>query len=227
MLTRVKLNQLFGSLLNVILETPCPLCQRSSARVFCSDCDRQLLDCRWAEPDRDWSGSLPVFAWGAYQHALKRAIAVLKYDNQPQLAPPLGFWLAEAWLNSPVSRTTTKLVVVPIPLHPTKQAQRGYNQAELLAQAFCQVAKLPMQRHGLSRQRATAAQFGLAAPAREQNLADAFAVGQAFRRRPPTQSILLLDDIYTTGATARSAARTLRRSGIRVEGIVTLAQAKV
>jgi predicted amidophosphoribosyltransferase len=74
--------------------------------------------------------------------------------------------------------------------------------------------------------RSTEAQFGLSIADRQQNLADAFAIHPAFARRPPTR-VLLLDDIYTTGATVRAAATCLQRQGISVEGVVVLARPSI
>jgi len=167
---------------------------------------------------------LPVFSWGSYGGALKRAIAALKYDNQPQLARPLGQWLAQAWRSS--LRSHLPLMVVPIPLHQERQKQRGYNQAALLAHSFCQLTRLPLRCYGLERVEKTQAQFGLSIAEREQNLAQAFNLGKDFLRQHPAHPVLLLDDIYTTGATARSAATVLQHSGIPVYGIVTLAFAQ-
>ncbi len=163
-----------------------------------------------------------MFAWGSYGGAVKRSLAVLKYNNKPQIAQPLGQWLGKAWLNSGLAGDT-KLIVVPIPLHASKQRQRGYNQAELLAESFCQVTGLPLQRHGLERVRETEAQFTLKAAEREKNLQSAFAVGKRLQKSRSAASVLLLDDIYTTGATARAAADVLRRQGIRVYGLVAIA----
>jgi ComF family protein len=167
----------------------------------------------------------PIFAYGRYAGSLKQAIAALKYDHNPHLAHPLGRWMAQAWLASPQSHTPTVPIVVPVPMHPDKQKQRGFNQATLLAESFCAFARLPLKQNGLERSRETAAQFQLSAAAREQNLADAFSLSDRWLKQPPTGPLLLLDDIYTTGATARSIIQTLRRHGIRVSGLVVLAQA--
>ncbi len=168
--------------------------------------------------------ALPIFSWGSYGGALKRAIAALKYNNQPQLARPLGQWLAQAWRSSLVSRPP--LTVVPIPLHQDRYKLRGYNQAALLAHSFCALAGLSLQCYGLERSQNTQAQFGLSIAQREQNLFQAFNLGQDFLRKPPVYPVLLLDDIYTTGATTRSAANVLQHAGIEVYGIVTFAFAK-
>jgi ComF family protein len=211
-------------LLNLFLASNCPLCQRPTAEAFCQDCTRQLQRCQQLNKSDRWHGFLPVFAWGTYGGTLKRAIAALKYENQPQIAQPLGHWLAQAWLNSPLASTCS--TVVPIPLHPNKLHQRGYNQAALLAQSFCQTTGLHLQQQGLERIRETTAQFGLSASEREKNLAMAFEVGSGFRRYRPVNPVLLLDDIYTTGATARCAAQTLHKVGISVYGVVAIAAAQ-
>nr|WP_290226719.1 ComF family protein [Trichocoleus desertorum] len=173
-----------------------------------------------------------MFAWGKYGGTLKRALACLKYNHQPKVARPLGQWLGQAWLHqgpkafTQTASATSWPVVVPIPLHADKLKQRGYNQAELLAQSFCDHTGLPLQRQGLVRLRATEAQFGLSQAARAENLAAAFALNPSVWRSQPQRSVLLLDDIYTTGATVQSAAQLLRSHGITVCGVVAIAQAQ-
>lgn len=214
-----------GWLLNLFLESKCPLCQRSTPVEFCQDCQRQLQLCQITNPKKLWNGDLPVFAWGVYGGVLKRALAALKYENKTQIAQPLGYWLGENWIKSSLA-TATNLTVVPIPLHAKKQQERGYNQADLLAESFCRITGLSLQRHGLERWRETKPQFGLSAAERKQNLTGAFGLGKAFRDRRPDSAILLLDDIYTSGETAREAANTLRQHDIGVHGIVAIATSK-
>jgi ComF family protein len=166
---------------------------------------------------------LPVVAWRSYQGALKQAIAALKYNGNLRLAMPLGHALGQHWQASPIS-TRYPPIVVPIPLHPEKLQARGFNQAELLAIPFCQQTGLKYVPQGLIRQRATIPQFTLGLAEREQNLAGAFALGSAFCRSFPKRPVLLLDDIYTTGTTVRTAAAELRRHRISVCGVVALAR---
>jgi ComF family protein len=147
----------------------------------------------------------------------------MKYHNHPELAVPLGGWMATAWRAQAEAKPG---IVVPIPMHDAKRQQRGFNQADLLAASFCAMTGLTYKVHGLRRMRETEAQFRLSHTARVANLKDAFRLGTTFTKSPPTQSVLLLDDIYTTGATARSAAQTLRSHGIRVQGIIVLAIAE-
>ncbi|SRR5579883_524794 len=211
---------------DLLLQAQCPLCDRTAVTAFCQYCQRQVQQCQLADANWAHHEHLPILAWGRYGGALRQAIAAFKYNNHPELAQPFAHWLAHTWLNASARAALTALTVVPIPMHPSKRQQRGFNQAELLATHFCTQTRLRYQPHGLERSRETAAQFQLTARDREQNLAHAFSLGDAFRRQPPPGSVLLLDDIYTTGATARAAAQTLRRHGIRVHGVVVLARAE-
>jgi ComF family protein len=209
-----------GNVLDLVLASSCPMCQRSTVHEVCQDCQRRIQCCQLPSSQQVSQADLPMVAWGNYGGALKQAIATLKYNNHPRLARPLGHWLGQAWLTAPLtSRCPT---IVPIPLHSTKRQQRGFNQAELLAQAFCELTGLPHSPHGLVRSRPTEAQFQLSPDARKENLAGAFQVGR-FRRSPST--VLLIDDIYTTGATARAAMQVLRRHQISVCGLVVVAKA--
>lgn len=209
-------------LLNLFLQSHCPLCQRATSQEFCQHCTKQLQNCHLKNPNSLWQAPIPVFGWGIYGGSLKRAIAVMKYENQPQIARPLGQWLGEAWLLN-LPKHEQQPVVVPIPLHASKQKQRNYNQAALIAQSFCQTTGLKLKLNCLTRVRETKAQFGLSVSDREKNLAEAFAVEQKFPRSFPNVSVLLIDDIYTTGATARCAVQTLRQCGIAVLGLAAVA----
>jgi ComF family protein len=217
-----KLN-FFKSWLDLLFESRCPLCQRSTSQSFCCDCQRRIERCQFQSIHQSDDDTLSIFAWGVYGGALKQAIAALKYNNHPQLARPLGQYLARAWLTL-AANPPKQLIVVPIPMHPHKQKQRGYNQADLLAKAFCEFTGLPLRNQGLARTRTTQAQFTLSRDQREQNLKGAFELGRHFRQSRPVDAVLLLDDIYTSGATARSASETLRKSHIQVYGIAALAK---
>ncbi|WP_066426700.1 ComF family protein [Anabaena sp. 4-3] len=208
--------------LDLFLQSHCPLCQRSTSGVFCENCTRQLKKCQHHHPHSLWKPPIPVFSWGVYGGIIKRAIAVMKYERQPQIARPLGQWMGETWLLNSLHQKQ-QILVVPIPLHPSKQKQRGFNQAALIAHSFCQTTGLKLKEHGLARVRETQAQFGLSASERENNLSAAFTIGSDFRARPPQNPVLLVDDIYTTGATARSAVHILRQSGIVVLGLAAIA----
>lgn len=209
---------MFGKLLNLVLQKSCVLCDRSTSEPFCLDCQRRLERDRLLHPAQFWQDQPRVFAWGSYTDTLRRTISKLKYDQHPELGTLLGEALARSWIEASLSRD--KLTVIPIPLHVEKQQQRGYNQAELISRAFCNFTGDLHQPAGLQRIRATEALFNLTPKQREQTLAQVFEIGKVCRDRP----VLLIDDIYTTGATARAAIQVLHRHQIRVLGIAVVAK---
>jgi ComF family protein len=147
-------------------------------------------------------------------------LALLKYEGQRAISDVLGQSLAQAWLAHHLPR----LPVVPIPLHPHKQQQRGYNQAELIARSFCRYTGSPLLAQGLLRQRDTLPMFGLAPSERHTNLQEAFVLNPRMQPRCPRTPILLIDDIYTTGTTVQAASQILRKAGWRVWGAAVVAR---
>jgi ComF family protein len=224
-----NLNRLVKSILNLWFKPNCVLCDRPAKDIICEYCQRQLQQCQLANPDKFWLQEVPsLFVWGAYQGTVKRAIAQMKLSqgqNCPELSKPLGQWLGESWLKSPLS-AGKKFTVVPIPSDPQRLKERGFNQAELLARSFCDITGYPCQSQGLTRSRPTKALYGLSIEQRKQELNQAMRLGAAFRDRPPQNPVLLVDDIYTTGTTCREAQRVLQQHKIPVYGIVAIATTK-
>jgi ComF family protein len=217
----VNLRQQF---LNLFLKSNCPLCDRTADYILCRYCQRQLQDSQLTTPDRYWHDDFPLFAWGKYEGAVKRSIGKLKYDGNREIADLYGEWLANSWQQAKFIALLPKLIAVPIPLHPEKIATRGFNQAELIARSFCQTTgyKLDLS---LQRTRSTVAQFGLSKSARQENVAGAFAIDPKSQLQPGA-TVLLIDDIYTTGATVRSAADVLSARQINVCGVAVVATGK-
>jgi ComF family protein len=210
-----ELKQLFS----LFLEQPCLLCDRSAKDLICIYCQRKLTDEQLNRPQELWQGDLPVFAWGKYDGQLKRAIAALKYHNQPELGILLGRWLGNAWLDRvPVKHT--KLTIIPIPMHQEKLKTRGFNQTVKITQGFCETTGYRFQTQALIRTKQTEAMFGLNPLQRQENIQNAFQIGDKLPKTP----VLLLDDIYTTGVTVKEAAKIFRQQNVKVCGIIVLAK---
>jgi ComF family protein len=214
-------------LLNVFLSGNCALCERPSATPLCPNCQRQVQQSQLPHSLYQAQAGLPVVSWGAYDGSLKQCIASLKYSHRQDVAQLLGTELAKTWLNlvpSLAPRGSREVVIVPIPLHESKLKQRGFNQAETLARWFCRMTHLPLHKQLLKRIDATQAQHSLNRKERFKNLSQAFDVDRHQRSRLAQPTVWLVDDIFTTGATALNCARVLRRHGVSVAGICTVAR---
>ncbi len=169
-------------------------------------------------------------AYGLYEDELRQMVHLLKYEGMRGVARPLGRLLARAaeMLDGQAGR---ELTVVAVPLFPSKERRRGYNQTVLLAdEAIAELRRtkpewrLRAAHRVLRRVKDTESQFGLTAQGRRRNLRGAFEVRGA--EAIAGREVLLLDDIYTTGATARECARVLRMAGAGKVWFATLARAQ-
>jgi ComF family protein len=114
------------------------------------------------------------------------------------------------------------VVLVPVPLHPRRRLERGFNQSELLARELARRTGLEVAAKALVRRKDTAPQAGLSAAERRRNVAGAFAVRQ--RARVAGRTAVLLDDVWTTGATALACARILREAGATEVRLLSVAR---
>jgi ComF family protein len=185
--------------------------------------DLLCTPCRMAPPQFE-----RAVAFGVYVEELRTMVHLLKYERMRAVAKPLGAMLARA---IETLQLTGDVAMVAVPLYPAKQRQREYNQSALLAdEAAVTLQNRPdltlRTEHGLLRRvRDTETQFLLTPHARRANLRGAFAVSDD---APLTgRTVLLVDDIYTTGATAWECARVLRRAGAERVFVATLARAQV
>jgi len=172
----------------------------SYGRQLCESCLRSIASKR---PVERFAG-LRILALGEYDGILRRAVHALKYRNHPGIGCALGELLARRVLAS----TCRPEVVIPVPLHAARQRARGYNQAEVIARSFGNLH----EPNALARIRATSVQARLDRPGREQNVARAFAPGPR-ADRIYGNSVVLVDDVVTTGATMRACAAILKSAG--------------
>jgi ComF family protein len=157
-------------------------------------------------------------AYGSYDGALRDLVHLLKFDQVRPGAKALGRLLAARVKELALSLPAGSISVVPVPLYAHKERQRGFNQADLIARcALKQLAgsiagkRFELVDRALVRTRDTGSQIGLTRHQRRENLRGAFKVANPTRVRG--RNILLVDDVYTTGATASECSRVLLRAG--------------
>jgi len=177
--------------------------------------------CRRVEP-----AFVRATAYGSYESGLRELVHLLKYGGVRPAANVLGRMLAEAIAKLEAELPSDFVVLIPVPLHRTKLRQRGFNQAELIARAALKI-NLSRDRYRLcagvlERKRDTTSQTGLTSHQRRENLRGAFGIAQA--EAVKGREVLVVDDVYTTGATVSECARVLRRAGATRVWVATVAR---
>ena len=250
------LSQLLHPLLALVLPSACALCAQellgSLWGSLCSDCWRSLkrwtgalcsrcglpltgsVDvphplcavCRRNEPHFDLARS-----YGVYAGALRGAVLEVKFHQRERLGLRLGELLFDCWrpLESVVGLAAPALIV-PVPLHNSRERERGYNQAGLLARGLARALKRSpggsqavFAANCLVRKHATPPQSGLSLRGRQENVRGVFGVSDPRRLRQ--RDVILVDDVMTTGATASACAAALKYAGAGRVLVLTLARA--
>lgn len=185
----------------------------------CLRCGRRMAEtsefCRYCRgEDFNLKQSRACFA---YSEPLESVIKRFKYDGLFALARPLGKLMAQKW----PEWTQPLDIIVPIPLHARRQRSRGFNQAQLLAHYLGPSVGIEVNDRVLRRVRYTKPQIELSPPKRKENVWAAFAANPSGVKG---KNILLLDDVFTTGATTTSAANTLLEAGAKSVSAYCLAR---
>ena len=215
----MTLRAIANTLLSSLFEPPCAAC----AQVLPHPLDGAVCEQCWASITR----SAPLYehldgrhavdwacAVGLYEGRLRDIIHALKYEGRRSIGKPLGGLMRAR--GGALLRDAA--VVVPVPLHPRRQRDRGFNQADDLArQLGLPVVSL------LRRVKFTTSQIELPADVRHQNVRDAFMLIPDLRS-PIPGVVVLVDDVSTTGATLEACARVLKRGGVRDVRALTAAR---
>lgn len=236
------LRRMGGTGIDSLLFPPrCPFCRKALAETaegnLCPDCAREI---RWIGPPvcsvcgRPYPAGAgghrceaclrtpPFFdralSLAAYEGPLARAIQRLKYQKEWVLTGPLaGLMSRHPWWDE------TYDSLIPVPLHRRRLQERGFNQAVLLGRQCRKVPADKLKPRSLQRVRHTPPQVDLRPAERERNVRGAFQIRHP--RDITGKSIVLLDDVYTTGSTVNECARVLKKAGARRVSVITLARA--
>jgi len=233
-----------STLFQFFLPRQCPCCEKfleESEQGFCSDCLTQI---RWIEPPFCSICGIPFIsreieihpcgaclthtryftmarALGAFEGSLQEAIHRWKYEGKTYLTAFFAEWIAEG-LNCYWEPGSLDLLI-PVPLHPLRLRERGFNQALLLVQDLSRRTGIPYGKKILQKKRPTVPQVNLGGVEREKGVRGTFYV--ADKEALLGMSVLLVDDVYTTGATVNECAKVLLAGGAERVDVLTLAHA--
>lgn len=221
---------------DLIYPPKCVVCGELQPRYFCDHCRKSIeitgedicRTCGAPSIDEICHQCIeepPPFeiarAVGMYQGVLREAIHAFKYEGKTAVADELAEMMIEfASARERLMRDVD--IVLPVPIHRSRERSRGFNQAELLAARIADALGLPMLRGVLIRARKTRSQVELSPTERRTNVRGAFQV-----TRPEliaNRIVLLVDDVLTTGSTAAEAANTLLAAGALEIRVLTLAR---
>jgi ComF family protein len=198
---------------SVLAPPRCAACDAPVPRlaVFCAACASTV----------ETGGQGDGEAAYVYGGAIAQAIVRMKYESRPDLARPLGDLL---WRSlAPRAGSLREVLVVPVPLHPSRLAERGFNQSSLLARRVARHLGASFAPLALARARDTPKQATLDREARLANVAGAFRAREA--ARVSGRAVLLVDDVSTTGATLDACSHALRAAGASAVATAVLARA--
>jgi ComF family protein len=236
------LRRLAGRALDLVYPATCLVCERplADANTVCAKCFSELLPITApfcpvlglpfeADPG---PGSVspeaiadpPPFrrarAAVVYNDPASRIVSRLKYADRPELA---GF-CASLMVQAGMDYWADRPVLIPVPLHLSRFVERRYNQSAELARHVARRIGTVCGADLVRRARRTRQQVGLSATARERNVAGAFSAHAAILDRLAGRSVVLIDDVYTTGSTLKALTRCLQRAGVRDIDVLSFAR---
>jgi competence protein ComFC len=194
--------------LNILPYPFCPTC-----RTFLNQSMRRCPKCS------EWSSLNINRSLGLFDPHYQILLHHFKYKRKISLGKELGKRLGELLIQDEFSKDYG--YIIPVPLHSSRERERGYNQSRILAEEISRLTFLPLLDKVLIRKKNTRDQTNLNAEERERNVRGAFAVrGQIV---PKGERVILVDDVMTTGATLKECSRVLKEAGVKEVAGVTLA----
>ncbi len=203
--SKIQLKTFAQAALDLLFPPRCAGCDRVDS-VWCSRCHAKLIAEPIIVPRKAVTDTFIVASTGLHDGILQQAVQGLKYEQVRLLSGELGRRLAAALQ----SLDWDIDVIVPVPLGEVRLKERGYNQAQLIAEALAAERAVPCLPQALRRRRETRSQVGLNAQQRGENMSDAF---EADATQVQDRRILIIDDVLTTGSTLNACAQAAAAAG--------------
>lgn len=205
--------------LNLIFPPMCVHCGRVDSQ-FCDICLADLVDIPVTQQESEFEALDGLVSTGIHENLLQSAVQALKYNRALHVAPTLAQRMAhilqkQAW---------TFDSIVPVPLHTQRLQKRGYNQAKIIAEALASLVSVTCDDAALQKIENTRSQVGLSRNERIANVNAAFTVDSTIIMG---KALLLVDDVYTTGATLNACAKVARQAGATAVYGITVTTARL
>ena len=206
------IKELVRSSINMLFPCQCGVCGQNGAPhplPLCPGC-LDLVIRGEAPPEASSPRIDNITSCRVYDGVIKECVTAFKYSKKLRFAFVFEK-LIEVFLAGPGVRDVPSDLIIPVPVHPVKQRRRGFNQAEVIARMLSKNTLTPVDTRVLIKTRNTPSQTGFSREKRLRNLRNSFAVVD--RLRVVGRSVLLVDDVTTSGATLEECARVLWRAG--------------
>ena len=210
------LNYFFQGIISLIFPPLCIICdiRLTYEKVICTQCWDKL---QTANQELIDSKKLPdlidkLYAAFLFDETFQKIIHALKYSKNKSIGTKIGELSAQN-LSSNFKNMSDKTLLIPIPLHPVKYRERGYNQAAEIAQAISKHSSIPVNNRIIKRVKNTATQTKMDREQRIENMQNAFELAAPVP--DVIHSVILVDDVFTTGSTMNSAAKILKENGVK------------
>ncbi|MBC7871848.1 MAG: ComF family protein [Chitinophagaceae bacterium] len=217
--SKIQLSLIAQAALDLLFPPQCAGCDRVDS-IWCSRCHTQLVSTGVIAPKKAVTETFMVASTGLHDGILQQAVQGLKYQHVRLLSGELGHRLSAAlellgW---------TIDVIVPVPLGEKRLKERGYNQAQLIAERLAAEMAVPCLPYALRRRRETQSQVGLNAQQRSENMVDAF---EADAAQLKGLRVLIVDDVLTTGSTLNACAQAALAAGVHSTWGLTVTAARI
>lgn len=204
------MKRMFRALLNLIFPESCCIC-RKEGPLLCEECIEKIEPCE-SMPETEHIDRF--LCAGVYEGVLKKAVGQFKFEGKKGIAPILGDLMAERL----PPESGGDLLIIAVPLHKSRLKERGFNQAQLLAQAVSERTGIAAAGEIVRRTKKTQALHSLSREKRKKTMTGAFTLAGEI---PAEKNILLIDDIVTTGTTLQEIAALLKKNNRRPGFTVT------
>ena len=206
--------KLIETILDFIFPTKCGICNKIGKEYICENCYKEIKKYMYINTNSD------IFYMLKYKEIVRDRMIAFKFNDNPYLY----HMFCDIFVKNKIGCDFVKKydIIIPIPMHKNKKTKRGYNQSELFAKGISKALKIPVSVNSLIKQRDTLMQSSLGKNERTKNVQNAYEIKNM--EKINNKNILLVDDIYTTGATINECKRIIMRAGATKVGVLIIAK---